>query len=114
MQLAGVEEPDASGGLEMGKVAREWTDALRQHDHWTQLLREGPSDLWGESKHSDIVALQDEAAATLLSLSAPHLIAVITKLEILWADQRFDPGHETVDHLLILQDLRRFVLGLQR
>ena len=25
MQLAGVEEPDASGGLDMEKVARDWT-----------------------------------------------------------------------------------------
>jgi hypothetical protein len=114
MQLAGVEEPDASGGYDMRKVARDWTDALHQLDHWAQLLAEGRSDKWGDSKQSDIATFKDEAEAALLSLPTPHLLAVIKKLEILWADQRFGAVDDTWDHLLLMRDLRRFALKHQQ
>lgn len=114
MQLAGIEEPDASGGMDMEIVERDWTAALRQHDHWAQFLAEGPSDRWGDSNQSDIVALKDEAEAALLSLPAPHLLAVIKKLETLWTDQRFDAVDNTANHLLIVRDLRWFALQHQQ
>lgn len=110
MQLAGIEEAEASGGMDMQNVARNWIDALRQHNHWAQLLAEGPSDRWGHSKQSDILALKDEAEAALLSLPAPHLLAVIKKLETFWTDQRFDGVDNAANHLLIMSDLRRFAL----
>ena len=114
MQIAGIEEPDASGGMDMEKVARDWTDAFHQLDHWDQLLAEGPSDRWGESTQSDILALKDEAEGALLSLPAPDLLAVIKKLETLWMDQRFDVVDDTSGHLLIMRDLRRFALKYQQ
>jgi len=110
LQLGGVGEPDASGGYDMEKVTRDWDEARSQYHDWKQLLAEGPSDRWGESNQNDIVAFKDEAEAALLSLPAPHLLAAIQKLEILWADERFDPVVDTREHLLILRDVRRFVL----
>lgn len=114
IQLAGVEEPDASAGYDMEKVARDWTGALQQYERWSQLLAEGRSDQWDDRKQSDIVAFKDDAEEALLSLPAPHLLAVTKKLEILWADQRFGAIDDSADHFFILRDLRWFALKHQQ
>ena len=113
-QLAGVEEPDASGGMDMSVVEFDWTEELQEYDHWAELLDQGRSESWGKSNQSDIVAFKDHAQEVLLSLPAPNLAAVIKKLELLWTDDRFDPVFEATDHLLILRDLRRFALKHQQ
>ena len=103
---AGVQEPDATGGMDMTLVAIDWTSALREFSRYELVLHEGPS-AWGQSTHDDILDLRDQAQARLLSTRAPHLDAVITKLEVLWADGRFDMIEESSGHVLILRDLRR-------
>jgi hypothetical protein len=111
MQLAGVEEPDASGGMDLKRMATEWAKAIAEFDHWSTLLAEGPSEKWGASQSGDIVAMMDEAEAIALSLPAPHLDAVIKKLAMIWnGDDRFDPSDDAVEHALIMRDLRRFAL----
>lgn len=103
---AGVGNEDASGGMDIEQAATDWADALQEYNQHAQFLEAGPSDRWQFSKKSDIVALKDEAEANLFSLNAPNLAAVIRKLELLWADDRFD----RVSHYCrccILRDVHR-------
>lgn len=83
--LAGVEEPDATGGMDLERVDHDWADALREYER------------------SEIAALKQRAETKLLSLRAPHLVDVLKKLELLWAGTT-----ESGVHLLILNDLRQF------
>jgi hypothetical protein len=107
--LAGVDPYEASGGMDLEKVAADFAEAAGAYDHYIQLLREGPSEAWGTSSSSDITALMDEAEAKMLSLSAPTLGAVLKKLTILFSDDRFCEIDEAAAHGLILRDLRRFI-----
>jgi hypothetical protein len=103
---AGIDNEDASGGMDLACMTAEWADALQEYNQHAQFLEAGPSDRWLYSKKSDLVALKDEAKAKLLSLHAPNVTAVIRKLELLWADDRFD----RVSHYgrcCILRDLHR-------
>lgn len=102
----GVDNEDASGGMDLGRVATAWADALQEYNQHAQCLETGPSDRSQYIKKSDIVALKDKAEAKLLSLDAPNLAAIIRKLELLWADERFD----SVSHYCrccIVRDLHR-------
>jgi hypothetical protein len=109
--LAGVAPEEASGGMDLKKVASDFDEAARQYDHYAELRREGPSDKWGESTTSDITALLDQAESKMLSLSAPNLAAVEKKLTALWVDDRYDPIEATTAHVTILRDLRRLTLA---
>lgn len=111
---AGVDAEDASGGMNLEKVASDWADAAREYDHYVQLHRDGRSEAWGKSSSSDITALLDEAEAKLLSLPAPTLGAVEKKLTILLGDDRFDPIEGAIAHTPILRDLRRFITNHQQ
>ena len=113
MQLAGVEEPAASGGLDMEKAASKWAEAVQEHDHWSKLLAAAPADALSHCERSDVLAFKDEAEAALLSLPAPQLFAVIKKLEILLLNPRFNPVHGATEQLLI-RDVRRFALSPQQ
>lgn len=114
MQFAGIQEPDATGGTDMAKVTCEWNDAVQQYDNCVELLNEVPTDELRRSDHSDIEALMHEAEVALISLPAPDLLAVITKLEILLTDERFNPVAGAAEHLIIMRDLRRFALTPQQ
>jgi hypothetical protein len=107
--LAGVEPEEASGGMDLKKVASDFAEAAREYDHYLELRREGPSKKWGASTTSDITALMDEAESKMLSLSAPNLAAVEKKLTALWVDDRYDPIEATTAHVTILRDLRRLM-----
>jgi hypothetical protein len=109
--LAGVDPEEASGGMDLKKVASDFDEAAREYDHYAELRREGPSDKWGASTTSDITALLDQAESKMLSLSAPNLAAVEKKLTALWVDDRYDPIEATTAHVTILRDLRRLVLA---
>ena len=108
--LAGVDPEEASGGMDLKKVASDFAAAAREYDHYVELRREGPSKKWGASTTSDITALLDAAESKMLSLSAPNLAAVEKKLTALWIDDRYDPIEATTAHVTILRDLRRLVL----
>lgn len=108
--LAGVDPHEASGGMDLKKVASDFAEAAREYDHYLELRREGPSKKWGASTTSDITALMDEAESKMLSLSAPNLAAIEKKLTALWVDDRYDPIEATTAHVTILRDLRRLVL----
>jgi hypothetical protein len=114
MLLAGVDPYDASGGMDLDKVAADFTEAARGYDHYVHLHREGPSEAWGATTSSDVTALMDEAEAHLLSLSAPNLGAVEKKLTILFGDDRFCEIDDAAAHVLILRDLRRFITNHQQ
>jgi hypothetical protein len=104
----GIDNEDASGGMDLERVAAQWADALQEYNLHAQFIEAGPSDRWKYSKKSDLVALKDDAEAKLLSLYAPNLAAVIRKLELLWSgDDRFDPSFEAADQGRILRDLHR-------
>ena len=75
---AGVEEPEASGGMDLVRIASEWTSALQEYTS-----QEAAPDV----------------QAKLLSKRAPDLNAVIKKLELLGSGPR-QPS--------ILRDLRSF------
>jgi hypothetical protein len=105
--LAGVAPEEASGGMDLKKVATDFADAAGEYDHYIELRREGPSDNWGANTTSDITALLDRAESKMLSLSAPNLAAVEKKLMALWVDDRYDPIEATTAHVTILGDLRR-------
>ncbi len=107
--LAGVDPDEASGGMDLKRVASDFADAACEYDHYAELRREGPSDKWGASTTSDITALLDEAESKLLSLSAPNLAAVEKKLTALWVDDTYDPIEATTAHVTILRDLRRLM-----
>jgi hypothetical protein len=108
--LAGVDPEEASGGMDLKKVASDFDEAAREYDHYTELRREGPSDKWGASTTSDVTALLDQAESKMLSLSAPNLAAVEKKLTALWLDDRYDPIEATTAHVTILRDLRRLMV----
>lgn len=112
--LAGVDPNEASGGMDLDKVAADFTEAAREYEHYVQLHREGPSEAWGKSSSSDITALVDAAQAKLLSLSAPSLGAVEKKLTILFGDDRFCEIDDAATQALILRDLRRFITQHQQ
>jgi hypothetical protein len=107
---AGVDPEEASGGMDLNKVASDFAEAAREYDHCAELRREGPSDKWGASTTSDITASLDEAESKMLSLSAPNLAAVEKKLAALWFDRRYDPIETTTAHVTILRDLRRLMI----
>lgn len=106
---AGVDPEEASGGMNLKTVASNFAEAAREYDHYMDLHREGPSDNWGSSTTSDIVALLDQAEAKMLGLPAPNLAAVEKKLTVLWKDQRYDPIESSTAHVTILRDLRRLM-----
>jgi hypothetical protein len=110
MLLAGIDPEEASGGMDLKKVASDFDEAAREYDHYTELRREGPSDKWGASTTSDVTALLDQAESKMLSLSAPNLAAVEKKLTALWLDDRYDPIEATTAHVTILRDLRRLMV----
>lgn len=103
---AGIDNEDASGGMDLEKIAADWASALQEYHQHAQFFEAGPPERWQYSKKSDIVALKDEAEAKLLSLHAPNLAAVIRKLELLWADDRFDRASHYC-RCCILRDLHR-------
>ena len=107
--LAGVDPEEASGGMDLKKVASDFAEAVREYDHYVELRREGPSDKWGVSTTSDITASLDEAECKMLSLSAPSLAAVEKKLAALWGDERHGPIETTTAHVTILRVLRRLM-----
>lgn len=112
--LAGVDPYEASGGMDLDKVAADFAEAARNYDHYVQLHREGGSEAWGTSSSSDITALMNEAEAKLISLPAPNLGAVEKKLTILFSNDRFGQIEDTIAHTLILRDLRRFIIKHQQ
>jgi len=103
----GFEEPDLSGGMDLARLAVDWAENLREYVRWSTLLHEGPSDAWGQSTRADIVALMDEAEASLLSMHAPDLNAVCMKLRLLALNYTDDLDQRT-GLLLALRDVRRF------
>ena len=109
--LAGVDPHEASGGMDLKKLATEFAEAAREYDRYVKLRQEGPSNKWGQSTASDITAMMDEAEAKMLSLSAPNLAAVEKKLTALWIDERYDPIEATTAHVTILRDLRRLIVA---
>jgi hypothetical protein len=111
--LAGVDPHEASGGMDLKKVATDFAKAAREYDRYAELRREGPSEKWGASTTSDITALMDEAEANMLSLSAPNLAGVEKKLSALWEDERYDPIEAGTAHVTILRDVRRLVIAHQ-
>jgi hypothetical protein len=108
--LAGADPYEASGGMDLDKVAADFWHAARRYDHNLHVFREGQAT----SSSSDFTALIEEAEAGLLSLSAPNLSAVEKKLTILFGDDRFCAIDETAAHTLILRDLRRFITKRQQ
>src|SRR6266542_613234 len=88
--IAGFDNEDASGGMDLQRVAAEWADALQEHNQYAQFLEAGPSEWRQYSKQSDMVAWKNESEAKLPALPAPNIAAVNRKLELLWADDRFD------------------------
>jgi len=78
---AGLEEPDANGGMDPVRIASDWTGALHAY---TQCDRSA------------------KLQAQLLSKPAPDLYAVLKKLELFWRDLTDRAAN------LILGDLRRF------
>jgi hypothetical protein len=104
LERAGVDGPEASGRLDPLEIQRRWADAFRDYEHCSQLISEGASD-------TDNLASKDDAEALLLSLPAPNVAAVITKLEILWQDQDwFGSVADTSLHAGIIGELQRFAL----
>jgi len=65
--LLGAGPEEAAVGMDLKRVASDFAAAAREYDHYVELHREGPSDRWGASTTSDIVALMDEAEAKMLS-----------------------------------------------
>jgi hypothetical protein len=112
--LAGVDPYDASGGMDLDKLAADFTEAAREYDHHVQLRRDGPSEAWGTNSSSDITALIDQMEAKLLSMSAPNLGAIEKKLTILFGGDRFPETDGAVAQALILRDLRRFITKYQK
>jgi hypothetical protein len=103
---ADVDNEDASGGMDLQRIAKEWATALAEYNHYVELLEARQSDRQQHSKTSDLVALRVETENKLLSLHAPNLSAVIRKLELLWSgDDRYDPASEAADQHRILRDL---------
>jgi len=107
--LAEVDPYEASGGMDLDKVAADFAEAAREYDHYIQLHRENRSDALATSSSSEFAAMMDEAEAKLLSLSAPNLGAVEKKLTILFGDDRFYEIEDSAAQALILRDLRRFI-----
>lgn len=112
--LAGVDPYDASGGMDLDKVAADFTEAASEYDHYVKLHGEGPSEAWGANSSKDIAAMLDGAEARLLSLSAPNLGAVEKKLTILFGDDRFSEIDDSAAHALIIRDLRRLITTQQQ
>lgn len=111
--LLGAGPEEVAVGMDLKRVASDFAAAARDYDHYVELHREGPSDKWGASTTSDIVALMDQAEAKMLSLPAPNLPAVEKKLTAMWIDQRYDPIEATTAHVTILRDLRRLIIEHQ-
>lgn len=111
LQNAGVEEPDASGGLDMTKAAIDWAEALQQFEQRAPLLVEDAPDVLSQL---EIENAQEESKAGLLSLPAPDLIAVERKLTILFGDCGFGEIDDIAAQALILWDLRRFIGARQQ
>ena len=104
LQRAGVDEPGASGRTDPLEIQRRWTDAFGDYEHYSQRIPQGASG-------TDNLASKDDAEALLLSLPAPNVAAVITKLEILWQDQDwFGSIADTSLHAGIVGELQRFAL----
>ena len=104
LQRAGVDEPEASGRKDPLEIQRRWTDAFRGYEHFSQLISQGASD-------TENLASKDDAEALLLSLPAPNVAAVITKLEILWQDQDwFGSIADTSLHAGIMGELQKFAI----
>ena len=109
----GVDAEEASGGMNLKKVASDWADAALEYDHYLQLHLDGQAEAEGTSSSSDITAMMIEAEAKLLSLSAPQLGAVEKKLTIIFGGDRFDPIEDAIAYL-ILRDLRHFITDHQQ
>lgn len=107
--LAGVHPEDASGGMNLKKVASAFREAALEYDRYLEFRRQVPSEKWGESTTSDIAARLGQAAAKVLSLPAPNLAAVEKKLAAMWVDERFDPIEATTVHVMIMRDLHRLM-----
>ena len=112
-QRAGVAEPHASGGMDIRQVEHRWAETLRDYDHYSRLLAEGPpgKKTWSGKTATETTVKRDEAEAMLLSLPAPNLAAVIQKLDILWEnDDWFGPIADTSLHAALMGELQRFAL----
>jgi hypothetical protein len=103
--LAGVDPEEASGGMNLKKVASEFAEAAREYDHYVKLHREGPTD----NTAREITALMDEAESKMLALPAPNLAAVEKKLSAIWIDDRYDQIEASTAHITIMCDLRRLM-----
>jgi hypothetical protein len=98
---------EASGRMDRQTLESHWAGAYADYERYRQLCEQGPSERWGNSSSPDIIALKDEAGAKMLEVSAPNLAAVVTKLSVLWSDDRFDPVFTSTGHARILRDLHR-------
>jgi len=90
MLLAGVDPAEAAGGMDLNKVAADWSEAANDYDSKPGLSRE-----------------QSEAGERLLTLAAPDLAAVAKKLQFLLAIDESEDVEMTVALAQILRDVRR-------
>jgi hypothetical protein len=114
MLHAGVDPYEASGGMDLEKIASDFTEAAWEYDRCIQLHRAGHSEARSTNSAGDIAACLDKARAKLLSLPAPNLGAVEKKLTILFDDDHFSEIDDAAAHILILRDVRRFIAGHQQ
>lgn len=89
--LAGVDSNEASGGMDLERLRSDWADAV-------------------QSTHANSPD-REELVPAFLGLSAPSLTAVEAKLQAIWdQDDQVDDIDRSVAHIMILRDLRRFIL----
>lgn len=91
MLLAGVDPAEASGGMDLNKVASDWSEAADDYDTKAGLSHQ-----------------QSEAGERLLTLAAPDLAAVIKKLQVLLAGGESEDVEKTATLTHILRDVWRF------
>ena len=83
---AGVEEPHASGGMDLDGIERKWNEMVSNFKRYSAELAKARAENVPSDDKVDLVALIDEAEEALLSMPSPNVGAVIQKLEILWQD----------------------------
>ena len=97
MWLVGIEEPEASGGMDRDKIDKDWSEASSVYERAVM-----------EANNSGETA--QPAEATLLSLPAPNIHAVLRKLELFWGSQRLSPMFGGAGPHELIRDLRRLAL----
>lgn len=89
--LAGAEPHEASGGMDLSKLAADWAEAASKYSK------------------SASPAEKSALATSLLQLSAPDLAAVEAKLMILAASDDYVDRFAACNLVQIIRDLKRFV-----